>query len=111
MDDDGGYVVVDSVDRNMVDNRREVRKRILDVVYIVAMIFVIVFGLFIAYQLIRRLLGGSWGVEDLVLGLLMALVGLFFIIAISQVKLGMEFKFFRRQFGGLVNDLKRKGVI
>ena len=87
------------------------KRKILDIVYIGAMIFVIVFGLFIAYQLIRRLLGGSWGIEDLVLGLMMALVGLVFIIAVSQVKLGMEFKFFRRQFGGLVNDLKRKGVI
>ena len=56
---------------------------------------------------------GIWAVVSVlvVLGLLMALVGLVFIIAVSQVKLGMEFKFFRRQFGGLVNDLKRKGVI
>ena len=87
------------------------RRKILDVVYMGVMIFVIVFGLFIAYQLIRRLLGGSWGVENLVLGLLMTLVGLVFIIAVSQVKLGIEFKFFRRQFGGLVNGLKRKGVM
>ncbi len=111
MDDDGGCVVIDGLGGNLVDSRCKMKMKFLDLVYVVVIIFVIVFGLFVAYQLIRKLLGGSWDVESLFLGLLMTNVGLVFTIAVSQIRLGAEFKFFQKQFGGLVNDLRRKNII
>lgn len=39
-------------------------------------IILILFGLFIAYQLIRAIIGGSWQTEALIIGLLMFNIGL-----------------------------------
>lgn len=36
----------------------------------------ILFGIFMIYQILRNLLGGSWGTDGLMLGLMIANVGL-----------------------------------
>lgn len=39
-------------------------------------ILLILFGLFLAYQLLRAILGGSWQTESLIIGLLLFNLGL-----------------------------------
>jgi len=39
-------------------------------------ILLIIFGLFLAYQIIRYLLGGSWAVDALTLGLQFIIIGI-----------------------------------
>tara|TARA_Y100000310_G_C20642360_1_gene794665 strand:- start:13 stop:240 length:228 start_codon:yes stop_codon:yes gene_type:complete len=53
----------------------------------------IIFGLFIAYQLFLKIIGGSWQSDAVIIGLLMLNIGLTYKLAISHHKL--EFKFDR----------------
>ena len=39
-------------------------------------VFLIVFGLFLAYQIVRNILGGSWETESLIIGMLFVNMGL-----------------------------------
>jgi hypothetical protein len=51
----------------------------------------ILFGLFIAYQLIRAILGGSWETEGLIIALLVFNLGLTWKLTINILKLNMKF--------------------
>ena len=46
-------------------------------------ILLILFGLFIAYQLVRAILGGSWETEGLIIALLLFNLGLTWKIALK----------------------------
>ena len=54
-------------------------------------IFLIVFGLFLAYQMILYLLGGSWAVDALSLGVLFLIAGLLWRVSLDLAKLNMRF--------------------
>ena len=51
----------------------------------------ILFGLFIAYQLLRAILGGSWQTEGLIIALLVFNLGMTWKLTISSIKLNMKF--------------------
>jgi len=51
----------------------------------------ILLGLYIAYQLIRAILGGSWQTEGLIISLLIFNLGLTWKISMSLMKLDMKF--------------------
>jgi len=54
-------------------------------------ILLILFGLFIAYQLLRAILGGSWQTEGLIIALLVFNLGMTWKLTISNVKLNIKF--------------------
>lgn len=54
-------------------------------------IILILFGLFMAYQLLRIIVGGSWQMEALLIGLLMFNLGLTWKIAMKVIKLDVKF--------------------
>ncbi len=51
----------------------------------------ILFGIFLAYQIIRNLLGGSWGVDELSLGALLAVAGILWKMSIEFTRMNMKF--------------------
>lgn len=53
-------------------------------------IFLIVFGLFLAYQIILYLLGGSWAVDTLTLGFQFVIIGILWRMKIDIIKNGMK---------------------
>ncbi len=53
----------------------------------------IIFGLFVAYQLLLKIIGGSWQTEALIIALLVTNIGLTFKLAVNFNKL--EFRFDR----------------
>ena len=55
-------------------------------------VLLILFGLFIAYQLIRAILGGSWETEGLIIALLLFNLGLTWKITFNILKLDMKFE-------------------
>ncbi len=71
---------------------------------------VIVFGLFIAYQLIRKILGGSWGTEDIITAMVIANITVTFGLAINTTKgitkINSELSHLRKQFNSLATDFK-----
>jgi|TARA_B100001971_G_scaffold199270_1_gene209680 hypothetical protein len=54
-------------------------------------VLLILFGLFIAYQLLLKIIGGSWQNEAIVIGLLMLNLGLTWKLALNSYKLDMKF--------------------
>jgi hydrogenase-4 membrane subunit HyfE len=73
------------------------RREILDVFYLVIIILVIIFGLFLLYQVILKILGGSWTTEAVVISLLVLLISMVFVIASSQIKLSVDYGYFKRE--------------
>lgn len=81
-------------------------KKIIDKIQWVLIILLIIFGLFIAYQLIRKILGGSWSTENIIIALLMFNIGLTFTITISHTKLNSDYQHLERRFSYLARDFK-----
>ena len=65
-------------------------------------LLLVIFGLFIAYQLLLKIIGGSWQSEAVIIGLLMLNIGLTFKLAVNFNKL--EFKFDRHMSWHKVRD-------
>ena len=64
------------------------------------------FGIFIIYQVILKILGGSWEIENIILALLIFNIGFSFTIALNQVKTNSDINHQNYQFRHLANDFK-----
>lgn len=71
-------------------------RKILDVLQLILIIFLIIFGSFIIYQIIRKILSGSWETEDIIISLLFLTIAIVFTIALNQIKLGTDYRYFKR---------------
>ncbi|HLC86180.1 MAG TPA: hypothetical protein VJG30_02760 [Candidatus Nanoarchaeia archaeon] len=67
---------------------------------------IILFGFFIIYQVLRKIFGGSWSIEELNLSLLMLVVGMLFTIVIVLTQLYSDHNHLKTQFGSLATDFK-----
>jgi hypothetical protein len=70
------------------------------------MILLILFGLFISYQIIRKLLGSSWATEDIIIALLIFNIGLTFTLALSQVRTSIRLDYLNQKVTHLAKDFK-----
>lgn len=84
-----------------------INKKLIDRIEFVAIILLIIFGLFIAYQIILKIFGGSWATEDIIVALLVFVIGFVFTIALNLVKLNLKHDHLERQFCFLAKDFKR----
>ena len=66
----------------------------------------ILFGLFIIYQLVRRMLGGSWGIETVILGFVIFGLGLTIKNTFDFSSHKGEFKEFKRSMLVMAKDFK-----
>ena len=80
--------------------------RIIEVIQAIAIIMLILFGIFAAYQIVNKILGGSWETEDIILALLIFNIGFSFTIALNQMKSSSDNSYLRHQFGCLAKDFK-----
>ncbi len=55
-------------------------------------IVLILFGLFLAYQLLRAIFGGTWQTESLIIAFLVFNFGLLWKLNMSLLKLNMKFE-------------------
>ena len=81
-------------------------KKLIDIIQPILIILLILFGLFIIYQIIQKILGGSWETEDIIIALLIFNITLTFSLTLSQVKLSSDYNHFRNQFRSLAKDFK-----
>ncbi len=70
--------------------------------------FLVVFGLFLAYQVIRKILGGSWTIEQIILAFLMFNMGITITIGFAVVELKSDQNHLKSQFKSLAQDFKLK---
>lgn len=73
----------------------------------VIVILLIIFGLYIAYQIIKKATGGSWTTEDIIISLLVFNLGCVFTIGLSLAKLKADHSHLTNQFRSLANDFKK----
>ncbi|MFA6022837.1 MAG: hypothetical protein WC781_01995 [Candidatus Pacearchaeota archaeon] len=79
---------------------------LLDIIQIIVTIILIIFAIVILYQIIKKILGGSWTTENIIVTLLVALIGLVFTNSIHLAKLSSDYKHLNIQFRNLAKDFK-----
>ena len=82
------------------------KRRLIDSAQLILIILLIIFGLFIVYQIILKIFGGSWETEDIIVALLVFVIGFMFTIALNLVKLDLRHNQLQKQFYFLAKDFK-----
>ena len=82
------------------------QRRVIDILQIIMYVLLIVFGFIIIYQIVRKIFGGSWSTENIIISLLMLNIGFTFTLALNQIKTSMEFNHLKYQFKCLAKDFK-----
>ncbi len=77
-----------------------------DVLNIFLYILLIIFSVYIIYQLILKIFGGSWQTEDIVIALLILIIGSVLNITIKLAKLETNFSNLKTSFCSLAKDFK-----
>ncbi|MBS3155543.1 hypothetical protein J4404_03545 [Candidatus Woesearchaeota archaeon] len=66
----------------------------------------ILFGLYLTYQIIKKSLGGSWTSEDIIIAILIFNLGAIFTVGLSLSELKSNHGNLAKQFSALANDFK-----
>ena len=74
-------------------------------------ILLLLFAIFLLYQILRKILGGSWSIEDIILGLLIFNIGCTFTVGIMLAELRSDHNHLRDQFKNLAKDFKGRNKI
>ena len=72
----------------------------------VLIILLVIFGLYLLVQIIRKIIGGSWTTEDIILGLLILNLGSVITIGTMMAQLRSDHDPLKTQFYSLANDFK-----
>ena len=84
----------------------QIRQRWSKILELLWNIFLILFGLFIAYQILRKVFGGSWIVESLIIALLMFNIGYTIKMDRRLTRIEADLHHLRKQFDSLAYDYK-----
>lgn len=91
---------------NLVNYKMNKKYNFLDIVQVILTIILIIFGLFVLYQIILKLFGGSWTTENVVIAILLAVLGIVFTNSIQLARLRSDHNSLSNQFKCLANDFK-----
>ncbi len=80
--------------------------RATEIIRAIIVFFLILFGIFLAYQIIRKIIGGSWNTEDIILALLIFNIGFSFTIALNQMRSSSDHDYLKHQFQCMAKDFK-----
>ncbi|MBS3175233.1 hypothetical protein J4440_05100 [Candidatus Woesearchaeota archaeon] len=67
----------------------------------------IIFGAYILFQILKKILGGSWSTEDIVVALVLFNTGIIFSIIIMLVQLRSDQRYLRRDLEILIRDFRK----
>ena len=79
-----------------------------DIFTLIIYILLIISSIFLIYQIILKIFGGSWETQDIIIALLILMLGLMFNIAIKQVRFETRFSYLANDFR---NHLKKHNSI
>ncbi len=83
------------------------KRDIKNVIENIVIALLIIFGLFLVYQIIIKAFGGSWATEDIIISLLIFNLGCVFTIGLALAKLNSDHNHLASQFNSLAEDFKR----
>ena len=72
----------------------------------VLIILLVIFGLYLLVQIVRKIIGGSWTTEDIILGLLILNLGSIITIGTMMAQLRSDHDHLKTQFYSLANYFK-----
>ncbi|MFH0978311.1 MAG: hypothetical protein V1837_03330 [Candidatus Woesearchaeota archaeon] len=73
---------------------------------LVVKLALIIFGIFLIYQIARLLLGGSWSTEELIVALLVLSLTMTFQLAKKVESMSADMRNFKNSFKALATDFK-----
>lgn len=82
------------------------KRKTLNLIQNILVFLIFILGLFIAYQIILKIFGGSWETEDIVVTLLVLIISSIFTIVIILAQLKSDHNHLARQFSSLAKDFK-----
>jgi len=71
-------------------------------------IILVLFGLFLIFQLIRKMFGGSWSVEDIIIGLLLFNTGAILTIGMIVAELKSDYKHIDNRVQKIEDQLQKR---
>lgn len=71
-------------------------------------IILVLFGLFLIFQLIRKIFGGSWAVEDIIIGLLLFNTGAILTIGMIVAELKSDYKHIGNRVQKIEDQLQKR---
>ena len=72
-------------------------------------ISLIIFGIFLLIQILKKVFGGSWSTEDIVVALLLFNTSIIFTSTIILVQLRSDQRYLRKDVEILIKDLNKLG--
>lgn len=78
----------------------------VDYLTIIIYILLILFAIFVIYQLIIKIFGGSWETQDIIIALLILIIGFVFNLTIKSSRLDANFSNLKNSFCNLAKDFK-----
>ncbi len=69
-------------------------------------ILVIIFGLYLLLQLLRKIFGGSWSTEDIIIAMLIFNTGALFTLGMLVTQAKSDMNYMKIQFRSLATDFK-----
>jgi uncharacterized membrane protein (DUF485 family) len=86
-----------------MENKKQNTNNIFQNIFL---ILLILFSLFIAYQILRKILGGSWTTEGIIIALLVTIIGFLFNQTIKLTRTETNLHNLQRSFSCLAHDFK-----
>ena len=86
----------------------KMKKDVEKVIEKIIVIVLVIFGLFLAYQIIKKVLGGSWTTEEIIISLFVFNLGCTFTIGLTLAKLSSDHSHLSHQFRSLASDFKER---
>ena len=74
--------------------------------HLIFLILIIIFGLVILYQIILKILGGSWEIENIIITVLLFNVGFTIAIALKMITFSTDYNYFKKHMYSFVKDFK-----
>ena len=71
-------------------------------------IILVLFGLFLIFQLIRKMFGGPWSVEDIIIGLLLFNTGAILTIGMIVAELKSDYKHIDNRVQKIEDQLQKR---
>lgn len=82
--------------------------KFIDLIQIIIIILLIIFGIFVFYQITLKIIGGSWTTEAIIISLLMFNITFSVSIALNIIKFNTDYNYFKKIIYREVRDIKSK---
>lgn len=82
--------------------------KFIDLIQIIIIILLIIFGIFVFYQITLKIIGGSWTTEAIIISLLMFNITFSVSIALNIIKFNTDYNYFKKIIYREVRDIKGK---